>query len=189
MTTLWQSAGIFIYPLLICSLIAVFIISERLLSLRSKAVLPKEEWQMLSEGKLPPTEKSKPSTGGRIVDFFLKEKPNPEALKAYAQWEVTRMERGLFLLDIVISAAPLLGLLGTVTGLIQVFANISPETGLPETGSFIQGVALALTTTMLGLSIAIPALVGSGYLNRRIDVFASRIQVLVESLMHLPRSS
>ena len=95
------------------------------------------------------------------------------------------MERGLFLLDIVVTAAPLIGLLGTVTGLIQVFANVSPDTGMPDPDIFVRGIALALTTTMLGLSIAIPALVGNSYLNRRIDFLEAQINVGVERLTDL----
>lgn len=119
------------------------------------------------------------------MQFYLRNKPEAEQMKAFARLEVTRMERGLFILEIVVSAAPLLGLLGTVTGLIKVFANISIETGLPDPGAFIEGIALALTTTMLGLAIAIPALVANHFLVRRIDILAARLSVGVERLLDL----
>ena len=95
------------------------------------------------------------------------------------------MERGLFLLEVVIGAAPLLGLLGTVTGLTQVFGNFSAETGLPDPGAFIQGIALALNTTILGLAIAIPSLGAHAYLLRRVESLAARISVAVECLSEL----
>jgi biopolymer transport protein ExbB len=92
------------------------------------------------------------------------------------------MERGFVFLEIIVGAAPLLGLLGTVTGLVKVFSNISPETGLPDQTAFTQGIALALTTTVLGLTIAIPCLVGSGYLQRRVETYAVQIESLLERI-------
>ena len=84
--------------------------------------------------------------------------------------------------EIIIGAAPLLGLLGTVTGLVTVFGNISPETGLPDQASFTQGIALALTTTVLGMAVAIPCLVGNGYLQRKVETYAVQLDSLLERL-------
>ena len=66
----------------------------------------------------------KRSAAERIVWVATKEKPSVHSLRSYARLEVASMERGLFLLEVVVSAAPLLGLLGTVTGLVQVFSQI-----------------------------------------------------------------
>lgn len=82
-------------------------------------------------------------------------------------------------------AAPLIGLLGTVTGLVQSFSNFSEKTGMPDPQAFIQGVALALTTTILGLTIAIPALIGNAFLSRRVESLAARLNVGVERLIDL----
>jgi biopolymer transport protein ExbB len=109
-----------------------------------------------------------------------------EALKAFARLEVSRMERGLFLLEVVIGAAPLIGLLGTVTGLTQVFSGFSIESGLAEPVVFVQGIALALNTTILGLIIAIPSLLAHAYLLRRVESLAARISVGVECLSKQP---
>ena len=95
------------------------------------------------------------------------------------------MERGLVILEIVTGAAPLLGLLGTVTGLVQVFANMSFETGVPEQTAFISGVALALTTTMIGLSVAIPSLVAYNIYQRRIDTYTVQLDAMIERLLTL----
>ena len=65
------------------------------------------------------------------------------------------MERGLFLLEVVISGAPLVGLLGTVTGLVKVFSQIPAGGGVGDTAVFSEGIAMALLTTILGLAIAI----------------------------------
>ena len=88
----------------------------------------------------------------------------------------------MFVLDIVISAAPLLGLLGTVAGLVSGFSS---NDGTPNPESISKGVALALSTTMLGLSIAIPAIIGSSFLNRKIDKLSARLNVCVERLLNI----
>ena len=118
--------------------------------------------------------------------FFRERQPDMEALKAFARLEVSRMERGLFLLEVVIGAAPLIGLLGTVTGLTQVFSGFSIESGLAEPAVFVRGIALALNTTILGLIIAIPSLLAHAYLMRRVESLAARISVGVECLSKQP---
>ena len=72
---------------------------------------------------------------------------------------------------------------GTVTGLLQVFSQISPDTGLPDPVAFTKGVALALSATVIGLCIAIPSLVGSGYLQRKIENYAAQLDVLLERIL------
>ena len=186
MINLIDGAGIFIWPLGLCSFLAVFIIVERLIALRAKRVIPRELLDTFMEGENPPAEDD--SVAGRILRFYQRENPDSEQLKAFARLEITRMERGMFILEIVISGAPLIGLLGTVTGLIKVFANIAPDTGMPDPASFIEGIALALTTTMLGLSIAIPALVGNGFLIRRVETLAASLDVGVEHLIDLKKT-
>ncbi len=183
MINLIEGAGIFIWPLGLCSIFGLFIIVERFYALMPGKIMPLHIVDSLIEGKIP--EVADDSVGGRILQYYLRNKPDAEQLKAFARFEVTRMERGLFILEIVVSAAPLIGLLGTVTGLVKVFANISIDTGMPDPGTFIEGIALALTTTMLGLSIAIPALVGNHMLIRRIDTLAARLSVGVERLIDL----
>jgi biopolymer transport protein ExbB len=120
----------------------------------------------------------------RVVDFSEQHGNNPDALKAFARLEVNRMERGVPYLDVIYAAAPLIGLSGTVTGLLQVFSQISPDTGLPDPVVFTKGVALALSATVIGLSIAIPSLVGAGYLSRKVDNYAAELEVLIERIIN-----
>ena len=103
--------------------------------------------------------------------------------------EVIGMERGLFMLEVVITCGPMLGLLGTVIGLVRIFSCISPETGMPDSKVFVSGVALPLATTVVGLVIAIPAYVFNGYLNRRIDTLAARLNVLVERIVTIDQKN
>ena len=187
MLTLFQDAGVFIWPLALCSLLATFIVIERLIALRDGKTIPRELEEAFVRGKMPKNF-TVDSTAGRIVQFFQNRTPDADQLKAFARLQIIRMERGLFLLDTVVSAAPLIGLLGTVTGLVQVFSRISPDTGLPDPSAFVQGVAMALSTTMLGLAVAIPALVFGNYLNRRIDTIAAKIDVGVERMLGADRA-
>lgn len=182
---LLNHAGVFVYPLLLCSFVAVFITVERLLALRPARVIPASMVQAFISGEVAHVPANSNSVTGRIVNFYRERAPEPEALNAFARLEVSRMERGIFLLEVVIGAAPLLGLLGTVTGLTQVFGGFSAETGLPDPAAFVQGIALALNTTILGLAIAIPALAAHAYLLRRVESLAARISVGVECLTQL----
>ncbi|MFO8026831.1 MAG: MotA/TolQ/ExbB proton channel family protein [Opitutales bacterium] len=183
-----SNTGIFLYPLAACSFVAVFITVERLLTLRNSKIIPRSAVDAFISGREHEIEADQKSVVGRIVGFYREHSPDPDALKAFARLEVSRMERGLFLLEVVIGAAPLLGLLGTVTGLTHVFGNFSAETGLPEPEAFIKGIALALNTTIIGLAIAIPALAAHSYLLRRVDSLAARLSVGVECLMEGRRS-
>jgi biopolymer transport protein ExbB len=188
MQELIQNAGVFAWPLGLCSILAAVIIIERLFALRRSSIIPRRYEIAFSEGSIP-KEGDLESVAGRIIDIFHNRQLDAEQLKAYTRLQVTRMERGLFILEIVVSAAPLLGLLGTVTGLVTVFSQISPETGLPDPASFVEGVSMALTTTILGLSIAIPSLAFNSFLNRRVDTYEAQLEVGVERLIGSMKNS
>ncbi|TVP76919.1 MAG: MotA/TolQ/ExbB proton channel family protein [Puniceicoccaceae bacterium] len=176
-------AGIFIYPLALCSFVAVFITIERLIALRTSRVMPASMVDAFISGNFSGIAVGGDSIAGRIARFYQERAPDADALKAYTRVEVSRMERGIFMLEVVIGAAPLIGLLGTVTGLTAVFSGFSAETGLPDPGAFIAGIALALNTTILGLAIAIPALAAHAYLLRRVESLAARIGLGVQALL------
>lgn len=180
-----NNAGVFIYPLALCSFVAVFITIERLIALRPSRVMPARLVDAFIAGNVSGLAVDGFSVAGRIARFYQDQEraPDAEALKAFTRVEVSRMERGVFLLEVVIGVAPLLGLLGTVTGLTKVFSGFSAETGLPDPGAFITGIALALNTTILGLAIAIPALAAHAYLLRRVESLAARIGLGVQALL------
>lgn len=182
MKDLIEACGLFIYPFALCSVLGMCIIIERLLALRTSRVIPVHIQNDIIENNALPAGESR-SVAGRILLFHEQRRPDADQIKAFGKMEVIGMERGMFLLDVVISVSPLLGLLGTVVGLIKVFSRVSPETGVPEPSAFVSGVALALATTAVGLAIAIPAFVFNGFINRRIDTLASRLNVLVERVI------
>src|SRR5882757_367577 len=183
---IFKGAGILIYPLAICSAVAVFIICERAFALRKAAVMPQDLVDAVVNGRS--LMGGKHTVLARIVDFAEQHKNDDGAVKAFARLEINRMERGVPYLDIIYAAAPLIGLTGTVTGLLQVFSQIAPDTGLPDPVNFTKGVALALSATVIGLTIAIPSLVGSGYLQRKIENYAAQLDVLLERIIKRGRS-
>ena len=103
--------------------------------------------------------------------------------EAKAREEIVIMERGIALLEVVITIAPLLGLLGTVSGLVGVFSNVD----LAEAGSsrvaVSRGIAEALNTTIAGLAVAVPTVIAHSYFTKKIERFGVRMEVLTDSLV------
>ena len=162
MQTLLQGAGIFIWPLAGCSLLAVFLIVERALALRVSRVAPDSVLKSVLSGNLDQVGPADgESVAGRLVQRW-KDGTSGEVLKAWTRNELIRLQRGLHLLDSIVAAAPLLG--------------------LPDSQTLTRGVGLALSTTMIGLCIAIPALIAANWLGRRLEILSSRLDVLVEAL-------
>lgn len=180
MIEIFKGAGLLIYPLGICSVAMVFIICERTYALRNNVVMPQDLVDAIIQNK--PYSGGRHSVLARILEFAEDHEHDEDAVKAFARLEINRMERGIPYLDVIYAAGPLLGLTGTVTGLLQVFSQISPDTGLPDPVAFTKGVALALSATVIGLSIAIPALVGGGYLQRKVENYAVQIDSLLERI-------
>jgi len=185
MIDVFKGAGVLIYPLGICSAAAVFIVCERAYALRRAAVMPQDLVDAVISGRA--LMGGKHTVLARIVEFAEQHKNDEGAVKAFARLEINRMERGVPYLDVIYAAAPLIGLTGTVVGLLKVFSQISPDTGLPDPVQFTQGVALALSATVIGLCIAIPSLVGSGYLQRKIENYAAQLDVLLERILQRSR--
>jgi biopolymer transport protein ExbB len=181
MTDIFRGAGLLIYPLGGCSAVAAYIICERSYALRKTAVMPQDLVDAVVAGR--PLVGGKHTVLARIVEFAEQHSNDEDAVKAFARLELNRMERGVAYLDVIYAAAPLIGLSGTVTGLLRVFSQISPDTGLPDPVIFTSGVALALSSTVIGLAIAIPSLFGSGYLQRKIENYAAQLDVLLERIL------
>jgi len=176
-----KGADVLLYPLAVCSAVLVFILCERAYALRTAAVLPDALVDAIVAGR--PVSGGEGSVLERVVAFAQHHPDDPDAVRAFARLEVARMERGLSYLDVIYAGAPLIGLTGTVWALIRVFSSITGDTGLPDPVRFTSGVSLALSATVLGLTIAVPALVGGGILQRRVDTFASQLDLLIERML------
>jgi biopolymer transport protein ExbB len=178
---LLKGADILVYPLALCSLVLVFILCERAWALRRSAIIPDDLADAIVAGE--PVPGGEHSVLGRIVRFSREHPGDPEGVRAFARLEVSRMERGLPYLDVIYAGAPLIGLTGTVWALIRVFSSIGGPGGMPDPVKFTSGVSLALSATVLGLCIALPALIGGGILQRRVDKFAAQLDVLLARLL------
>jgi len=176
-----QEAGLLAYPLGLCSFIAVFIICERGFALRNAAIIPMDLAESVLQGKA--VSGGQHSALGRIINFVERHPGDTDGAKAYSRLEIMKMERGVSYLDTIYTGAPLLGLIGTVSGLLAAFSVIDPDTHMPDPVKFTESVGYALSATLLGLCIAVMALVGNGYLQRRIDHHAARLDVLLERIL------
>ena len=97
-----------------------------------------------------------------------------EAVQSTAREEIVRMNSGLSVLDVVITIAPLLGLLGTASGLVTVFGDLGGS------GQAIgRGIAMALSTTIVGIAICVPSVIAQSYFSRKIETMAVRLEVLL----------
>lgn len=130
---------------------------------------------------------SQPSPLGRLLLFVANHLDRPKAetvssLETAARREVVRLERGLGVLEIIVGIAPLLGLVGTIIGMMTVFNDIG-ESGLNNASRLAQGISLILKTTLIGLLIAIPALVAWGYFSKKVEVFAVELEALCDEFI------
>ena len=178
----YEQLGIFAYPLGACLLIAVFITLERLFSLRREVTFPRKVEKALLRGEFPDKKWKRGSAAERIVHVAVHEKASEDTIRAYARLEMSAMERGMFLLEVIVAGAPLIGLLGTVTGLVDVFSNM-PAGGTVDKTLFSEGISLALLTTMAGLAIALPTLLFNSYLQRVLDRRAASLDWLTSRLI------
>lgn len=105
-----------------------------------------------------------------------------DALQSRARHEITCLERGLVVLEIIVGIAPLLGLVGTIIGMMTLFGDIGVS-GLNEAGKLAKGIALILNTTLIGLIIAIPALIAWNYYTKKVETIAVEMETLCDEFV------
>lgn len=191
----FKKGGLFMIPLVLCSLGAVAIAILRAIALRRDAVLPRvlvaelermpsggnaEHLTRLTEGD-PSALAALTRTGLRHRDWPKAE--NVEAVQTAARREVMRLETGLGTLELIVGIAPLLGLLGAVSGLVHLFSNFGTTKGGMDNAFVARGIAEALNTTIFGLAIAIPALIASTYFNRKVEAMSVEMESLLAELL------
>ena len=186
--------GFFMLLLLLLSVGAGAVILLRAFALRESVIIPPEiemAIDALQPGDSPEglfsTCRSKPSPFGRIVTVGLQHlnwprQENVEAVQVRARHEVVRMESGLAMLEVTTGVAPLLGLLGTLSGLVGVFANLG-DGGTGDPVAVARGISEALNTTIVGLAVAAPSLVAHNYFQRKIETMAATMEGLVADLL------
>lgn len=107
---------------------------------------------------------------------------NVDALQTRARQEITRLERGLVVLEIIVGIAPLLGLVGTIAGMMTLFGDIGHE-GLNDASRLAKGIALILNATLMGLLIAIPSLIFWSYYTKKVETIAVEMETLCDEFI------
>ena len=128
-----------------------------------------------------------PSPPGRLVllsadHLDWPKADNTDSIETAARHELVQLERGLVVLEIIIGIAPLLGLVGTIIGMMAVFNDIG-EAGLNNASKLAQGISLILQTTLFGLLIAIPALIAWGYFSKKVEVLAVEMETICDEFI------
>jgi biopolymer transport protein ExbB len=188
--------GLFMWPLLACSIVSVTTMILRGLALRRKDVMPpliEQEIERLTPGESPEVLSRivhhDPSSLARITRVALQylrgpRSENVEAVQTRARHEMVRLERGLIILEVIVGIAPLLGLIGAVSGLVHVFSHLGLSSGASDTRQIALGIAEALNATVFGLSIAVPTLIGFTYFSRKVEVMSVEMETLVVELIN-----
>jgi biopolymer transport protein ExbB len=181
--------GFFMFTLLILSVFSLAVILQRARVIKMDRALPMEVIRALQAFKGGSTEslervlRQEASPLSRVLDNVLQHRNWPrteilDAVQTRARHEISRLESGLVFLEITTGISPLLGLLGTLSGLVGIFANIG---GDPQ--MVANGISEALNCTIVGLGVAVPNLVAYNYFTRRVEVVSIELESLTTDLM------
>ena len=190
--------GFFMVPLVLCSIISVAVMLVRGLALRRSVVMPPlieaEIEELEPTGgqdavmKLLRLVRHDQSSLARIVQVGLQnlqwpKSENIESVQTRARHEIVRLESGLVVLEIIVGIAPLLGLLGAVSGLVSVFATLGESVSGTDPRVIAKGVSEALSTTIVGLAIAIPSLIAYSYFSKKVETMAAEMESVTADLL------
>ena len=176
-----KAGGWLMVPIIGCSVIAAAIVLERLWTLQKRRVLPadltRQVWEWVSRNELNHVHIQELQGGsplGQILAAGLLNRHRDrqimkESIEDTGRHVVHELERYLSLLSTIAAVSPLLGLLGTVTGMVKVFAAIGSSGLSGDASALAGGISQALITTVGGLWVAIPCLVAYRYLRDRVD--------------------
>ncbi len=180
MLELFKEGGFLMWPILTCSVVSLSIILERFWSLQQKRIAPDrlvaQVWQWAKAGRLDEKRLQNlrlSSPLGRILAAGLVNRSHEREVMKESIEEIGRqvahsLDRFLNTLGIIASISPLLGLLGTVIGMIEVFSVITQQ-GIGDASVLAGGISKALLTTAAGLSVAIPTLIFHRYFSSKVS--------------------
>lgn len=192
----FAKGGLFMWPLLACSIVSVTIMILRGLALRRNKVMPplvENEIERLTPGenaerlsRVVHHDGSSLSRIARVALQYLRSprSENVEAVQTRARHEMVRLEKGLIILEVIVGIAPLLGLIGAVSGLVHVFSQLGLSSGASDTRQIALGISEALNATVFGLSIAVPTLIAFTYFSRKVEVMSVEMETLVVELIN-----
>ena len=181
----FQRGGVVMYPILLCSLIGVYIIIERLMILRQAkpptGALQLKLRKMLESNNLQLAQEvciQENSPIGSIIGAGLEKIHHGpmrvrQAMEDQGREEVTLLERHLGILASIAGIAPMLGFLGTVTGLLSAFQTVAAAAGQPSPADLADGIWEALITTVFGLVVGIPIAAAYNYMVHKVQIMSS----------------
>jgi biopolymer transport protein ExbB len=185
----------FVYALLIfTSIVGLTFIVERAIALRWKRVVPREVEAAVESCQSPEDVpmlrrvcQQYDSPMGRLLlqaaeHLDWPQAENVDALQTRARQEITRLERGLVVLEIIVGIAPLLGLVGTIAGMMTLFGDIG-QTGLNDASRLAKGIALILNATLMGLLIAIPSLIFWSYYSKKVETIGVEMETICDEFI------
>ena len=184
----------FIVVLVLTSIVALTFIVERGLALRWSRIIPPQVQHSVefykSPDQLPQLRQvceQNPSTCSRLLLFAAQHldwsrSETVELVETRARHEVAQLERGLVVLEIIIGIAPLMGLVGTIYGLIMLFSGMGTLAGV-DSGKFAQGISTALYATLLGLLVAIPALIAWSYYSKKVENLTVELESICDEFL------
>ncbi|MCK5406748.1 MAG: MotA/TolQ/ExbB proton channel family protein [Candidatus Krumholzibacteria bacterium] len=194
MWAIFVAGGLVMIPLGILSVLGVAVAIEKILTLRPSRVIQRDIVNTIESVNTPSDipmavkicERYN-SPFANVIRSGLESAGEPltivrQIMEDTGRREVKRLERYMVILETVAAASPLLGLLGTVLGMIKVFSVISIA-GVGQAGLLSGGIAEALITTAFGLSIGIPALVAFNLLDTRVDTLVVKIDTYSHQLL------
>jgi biopolymer transport protein ExbB len=186
---------VFVYGLLIfTSLVGLTFIIERGFALRWGRVVPKEIEAAVESCQTPDDVpmlrrvcQQHDSALSRLLlvaadHLSLPRADAADVVQTRARREITRLERGLVVLEIIVGIAPLIGLVGTIAGMMTLFGDIG-QSGLKDSSVLAKGIALILNATLMGLLIAIPSLIFWSYYNKKVENIAVELETLCAEFM------
>ncbi len=194
-----RSGGVLMVPILACSVLTLVFVLERLVSLRRGNVIPrpfvKRFLLQLEQGQLDPEQALELCQQNRspVAELFAAAvrkwgRPSVEVEQALidAGERITNhLRKYLRVLNAVATVCPLLGLLGTVMGMIEAFQSIATNMALGRPELLAEGISKALVTTAAGLSVAIPALIAYLYFVSRVDRLVMEMDALGQEVVEL----
>ncbi len=201
MFSIIQAAGWPIWPLIACSILALALIIERFISLKTSKITPPkllEEVLNVARTSVPAPDvvtqlEQNSALGEVLASGFRMLNANPRcseddlrsAMEGAGRVVAHRLERYLSTLATIASAAPLMGLFGTVVGMIEIFGSQSPAGGATggNPAQLAHGISIALYNTAFGLMVAIPALIFWRYFRARVDGYLLTLELASERLV------
>ena len=191
---MWEflvAGGPVMFILLGASIVAVGFIIERGLALRWRKIIPPEVASAVESGSrresIVQVANNHPSPVSTLLllgsqHLHWPKQENTDSIDTKARHEVTKMERGLVILEIIVGIAPLTGLVGTLHGLIALFGTLG-QAGMTDNAAVAKGISIALNTTLMGLVVAIPALIAWSYYNKKVEVLAVEMERVCDEFL------